>query len=914
MNVFRIILLAAFALLAGPAAAQPAAFTYQGRLIDTGAPATGLYDMRFVLRDALTAGNQVPGTPVPAGLVAVSNGQFTATLDFGAAAFNGSPRWLEISVRTNGSLQVHTALAPRQPLTATPYATMASSAVSYSGAVSDGQLSVNVARLNSPQTFSGLTTFGPASGAPFAVSSTNRVANLHADLLDGFSANAFWNIGGNAGTGTSNFVGTLDNQPLQFRVNNARALRLEPNATSPNVIGGHPGNNVAAGVAGATIGGGGASGATNEVTALHGTVAGGRANRVTGNFGTVSGGAGNWASGDNAFVGAGNTNRAVGFSSTIGGGQNNVATNAHSAVAGGGWNTASGVSSFIGGGGGNSFGGPWPNTASGNWSAILGGWNNTASGYSSVIGGGARNTSSGLYAVIPGGIGNQASGDYSFAAGSSANAAHAGSFVWSDASSASSLSSTAPNQFLIRAAGGVGIGGSPEDSALDVEGDTHINDRDIFLRGGFERNHGLGWYGLGKTFAGVNIDGPVTYGLSGGALGTKSGGDRIALRWTSAGNVGIGTSSPGTPLHVFNPGGFVGTFESSSAGGTWLTLRNTGGGDSWHILATGSGNGEGAGHLLFYNGDTGARTILRDNGNMGIGTTAPRDLLEVRGADAVIRIVNGNDFSGNLGGFVGDSWGTLQLGMFNDTASQIGEVSAGTRRSFFGCDNLGRVGSLVNAFGNPVFRNLLDDGSGNLSVSASGGINFGTTTRQMINLWNAEYGIGIQANTFYCRSGGNFAWYRGGAHADNTYDSGGGTTLMRLDSGGLTVNGTFISSSDRDRKENFAEVKPRDVLERLASMPIQKWNYKDDAGVRHIGPMAQDFFAAFGVGPDEKHIAMVDADGVSLAAIQGLHEVVKEKEVQIESLVKENETLQSRLAALEKAVSTLAAQVRDGRR
>ena len=438
-------------------------------------------------------------------------------------------------------------------------------------------------------------------------------------------------------------------------------------------------------------------------------------------------------------------------------------------------------------------------------------------------------------------------------------------------SSASSFPSTAANQFLIRAAGGVGIGGPPEDAALDVEGDMHINDRDIFLRSGSDRNHGLGWYGSGKTFAGVNVDGPVSYGWSGGALGTIQGGARIALQWNLAGNVGLGTASPGARLHVVDSVQTVGLFQSSHPAGTWLTLRNTGGGDTWSLLSTGSGNGEGAGNLLFYNGDTGAKTILRDNGYLGVGTTTPRDLLEVRGGDAAIRIVNGNDSGGNLGGFVGDSFGTLQLGMFNDTASTIGAIAPGARRSFFGCDNQGHVGSLVNTFGNPSFRNLIDDGGGNMSVNNNGAINFGNNTRQMINLYNAGYGIGVQSFTMYCRTDGNFAWYRNGSHANNTYDSGGGTSLMLLDSGGLTVNGTFISSSDRARKENFAEVKPRDVLERLASMPIQKWNYKDDAKVRHIGPMAQDFHAAFGVGPDEKHIAMVDADGVALAAIQGLH-------------------------------------------
>jgi hypothetical protein len=89
----------------------------------------------------------------------------------------------------------------------------------------------------------------------------------------------------------------------------------------------------------------------------------------------------------------------------------------------------------------------------------------------------------------------------------------------------------------------------------------------------------------------------------------------------------------------------------------------------------------------------------------------------------------------------------------------------------------------------------------------------------------------------------------------------------------------------------------RKVLERVASLPISSWNFKTDETTRHIGPMAQDFYAAFNVGTDDKHIATVDEDGVALAAIQGLNEKLKEKDAQIEALGK-------RLADLEQLVKT----------
>lgn len=78
--------------------------------------------------------------------------------------------------------------------------------------------------------------------------------------------------------------------------------------------------------------------------------------------------------------------------------------------------------------------------------------------------------------------------------------------------------------------------------------------------------------------------------------------------------------------------------------------------------------------------------------------------------------------------------------------------------------------------------------------------------------------------------------------------------------------------SDRNMKTEFASVDSRQVLERLVSLPISTWSYKTEAGdVRHIGPMAQDFMATFGVGSSDRTILQVDADGVSFAAIQALH-------------------------------------------
>jgi len=101
--------------------------------------------------------------------------------------------------------------------------------------------------------------------------------------------------------------------------------------------------------------------------------------------------------------------------------------------------------------------------------------------------------------------------------------------------------------------------------------------------------------------------------------------------------------------------------------------------------------------------------------------------------------------------------------------------------------------------------------------------------------------------------------------------------------------GSWSSVSDRESKENLEPVDPRAVLERVCALPISTWNYKaQEDPIRHMGPMAQDFRAAFELGVSDKLIDTVDPDGVALAAIQGLNArltaVVAAKDAEIAEL------------------------------
>ena len=188
------------------------------------------------------------------------------------------------------------------------------------------------------------------------------------------------------------------------------------NYQSHTVIGGFTENFVASGAVGATIGGGGGLAFGLPFP-----------NSVVGIFGTVSGGLGNVAA-DVSTVGGGNGNVAHGLHATIGGGEVN-----------------------------------------------------TASAIGSVVGGGRSNEATALYSTVPGGEENHAHADYSLAAGYNAKAHHKGSFVWNDRSQtdfdlSDSLFTTAVNQFLIRAAGGVGIGTNAPATQLSVAGNADVVD------------------------------------------------------------------------------------------------------------------------------------------------------------------------------------------------------------------------------------------------------------------------------------------------------------------------------------------------------------------------------------------------------------------------------------------------------
>jgi hypothetical protein len=236
-------------------------------------------------------------------------------------------------------------------------------------------------------------------------------------------------------------------------------------------------------------------------------------------------------------------------------------------------------------------------------------------------------------------------------------------------------------------------------------------------------------------------------------------------------------------------------------------------------------------------------------------------------------------------------------GRENSASGQNATVSGGVLNSASALDATVAGGGQNTASG---YSAMVAGGHSNI---ASGSLSFAAgyraqADRQGAFVWADSTGGTIGSwldNQFIARASGG-VWF---------YTNGTSTVGARLVAG----SGSWASVSDKNVKANFTPVDGRVVLDKVVALPLSTWNYQaQDAGIRHIGPMAQDFAAAFGVGEDDKHISSVDADGVALAAIQGLYSLVKSENAALKAenaqIKQQMTTIEKRLAALEKLAGT----------
>ena len=246
---------------------------------------------------------------------------------------------------------------------------------------------------------------------------------------------------------------------------------------------------------------------------------------------------------------------------------------------------------------------------------------------------------------------------------------------------------------------------------------------------------------------------------------------------------------------------------------------------------------------------------------------------------------------GGAGNVAGDFYTTVAGGTANTASAQAGTVGGGASNFAIGPYSTVPGGAVNTAGGAYSFA------SGHSAWARFDGCTvFSDASTANLTTCGAT-------NEFIARALGGVYFFTSG-NSDATYHG------AYLGPG----SSSWAVYSDRAGKDNVRVVEPRDVLNRLLAVPIATWNWKaQDASIRHMGPMAQDFWSVFSLGDTSTSITTVDADGVALAAIQGLHQLVQERNGHIAALerrVAEVESLRGELAALKSALAEVLQEKR----
>jgi hypothetical protein len=298
------------------------------------------------------------------------------------------------------------------------------------------------------------------------------------------------------------------------------------------------------------------------------------------------------------------------------------------------------------------------------------------------------------------------------------------------------------------------------------------------------------------------------------------------------------------------------------------------------------------------------------NGSIGLGEN--------------VRASGANSFAANLTttasgsesvalGNSGTASGDRSFG-FNGTASGVGAVAIGSGAQATNDDALAMgpssiAGGLASIVIGPSIANgnfgvaigLQNSASGQFSVAI--GKNARTANRQG-SIVLGDGCAGFSSDSVYPTANNQFV--ARGCGGIKMYTSQNLSSGVEVAAGG----GSWSSISDRNMKENFTRLDGEDVLRRIRSVPVTTWNYKtQDRAIRHIGPMAQDLFAAFGVGESNRLINTIDIDGVNLAGVRALDDRTIQQEERVKALEKsnmelkkQNEDLLERLVRLEALV------------
>ncbi len=357
------------------------------------------------------------------------------------------------------------------------------------------------------------------------------------------------------------------------------------------------------------------------------------------------------------------------------------------------------------------------------------------------------------------------------------------------------------------------------------------------------------------------------------------------LRIKANGRIGIGTSAPGGALHIISNNGFIheGTFGSGSV----LPVSGAGTRMMWYpkkaALRAGTVTG-----TYWDDANIGNYSFA-----MGYDTRATGLYSFAGGQYAIASNSNAMAFGDQA---TASGYAAVAIGSVTTASGYcsiaLGRGSAAKDTGAVALTYHGSAGRYATAFG------YYTNASGNYSVAMGTSSSTNGHKGSFVFADNSKTStspttLSTADNQFMAKASGGFIFYTDA----NT------TMGVTLPAGG----GSWASVSDRNKKNNFRKVDLQDVLNKVAALEITTWNYKtQNQSIRHMGPMAQDFYALFGLGENETSISTVDIDGINIASIQALEKITKElkqKSEQIEVLKKNLEEIKKEKDLLEKRIS-----------
>ena len=500
-----------------------------------------------------------------------------------------------------------------------------------------------------------------------------------------------------------------------------------------------------------------------------------------------------------------------------------------------------------------------------------GGGGNTAIGNNSIVGGGRDNTASGAGATVPGGLRGAAEND--------------GSFVWNDDTRYHNIPNTSND-------------GLSSNTAVDGEPVTGASTFSVSATNGFRFITG-GVSSPNVTY----IDGSGTLVPGGNAVGSPSG---AGLRLeTDDGTRVLELGVPGTDIGNRETGGNV------VAGHPNNTVNNNASG----VVIGGGGATNGNENTA--NGDYATVGGGRNN-------TASNNATVGGGTDNTASSGVGAPTVGGGTNNTADGLDSTVAGGADNTASNLAATVAG------GLNNTANGGATVGGGGDNTASAggaTVPGGSRGAAESTNSFVwNDGTEYHDIPNL---NGGNGLSSDTAVSNASGE-------PTGPNTFSVSADDGVRFITGGVTNPKVTYIPSdsagwtttSTRTVKTNIDPVEPREALAGVESMEVATWEYEseDGAGTTHIGPMAEEFHDAFDVGSSDEHINSINADGVALAAIQGLsteldetreelaeaRDELAEKDKRIAELEADSEQKDERIADLEARLAAVEDQLGDG--